>query len=76
MPKATIIDYADPSVGLMQRDYSIELPFDLFDGDTDTREFFRTKIAELYSEFAEGKIVVHFQDEIEEMEKRFSEDAR
>jgi len=73
MEKAIVIDYADPSVGLMQRDYSVDLPFDLFDGDTDTREFFRTKIAELYGEFAEGKIVVHFQDEIEAMEKKYAE---
>ena len=73
MEKVTIIDFADPSVGLMQRDYSVDVPFDLFDADTETREFFRTKIAELYGEFAEGKIVVYFQDELEAMERQYTE---
>jgi hypothetical protein len=71
MPKAAVIDYADPSVGLMQRDYSVDLPFEFDQIESDEREFFRLKLAELYGEFAEGKIMVHFEDELKKMEDEY-----
>lgn len=73
MAKATIIDYADPSVGLMQRDYSVDLPFEFDEIEADEREFFRAKLTELYGEFAEGKIIIHFEDELIKMEAEHME---
>ena len=73
MAKAIVFDYADPIVGIMQRDYSVDLPFEFDEIESDEREFFRLKLAELYGEFAAGKIMVHFQDEIEAMEKKYAE---
>lgn len=73
MAKATIIDYGDPSVGIMQRDYSVDLPFELDEIEAGEREYARLLLAQFYGEFAEGKIVVHFQDELEAMEKQFAD---
>jgi len=71
MAKATVIDYADPSVGIMQRDYSVDLPFEFDEIENNERDFFRRKLSELYGPFAEGKIVVHFEDELQKLEDEY-----
>lgn len=56
--KFTVVDLGDPSVGIFSAFYHVEAPFNADDVEPETIEWFRSKLAELYAEFADGKIVV------------------
>lgn len=59
--KLLITDLGDTSVGLRPFTWTIDCPFD--DADTETREYFRQKIEEMYLEYSEGRLISHYQDE-------------
>jgi hypothetical protein len=59
--KLVIIDYGDPSVGMMGNQWEIRCPFS--DKDPDDRELFRKSMIEIYGEYAEGKLSSYYSDE-------------
>ena len=66
--KAIITDLGDSSVGIPQTYWEVECPFntDSIDAnDKKTLEWFRNKLKELYEDFAEGRLMVEFDFEME-----------
>jgi hypothetical protein len=61
--KATVFDHGDREVGLGSRYWDVECPFWKSEADNDTLEWFRNKLTELYQEFSEGKLTVHYDFE-------------
>jgi hypothetical protein len=53
-------------VGIFPESWIVECPFVKEDIDNDGLELFRKEIADLYSEFADGKIIVDFDFEKDE----------
>jgi len=66
--KAIITDLGDSSVGIPQTSWEVECPFntDSIDAnDKETLDWFRNKLKELYEDFAEGRLMVEFDFEME-----------
>lgn len=59
----TVIDHADPSVGIFSTSYDVLTPFTSDEVDSEEREFFKQAIIAAYSEFAAGKVTAFFNDE-------------
>lgn len=62
--KLIIIDHGDPSVGIFPMNYEVDTPIDK-DSDVDDRTWFKKQLTLLYKEFAEGRLTLDFEDEIE-----------
>lgn len=62
--KAVVTDKGDPSVGIFPCSWTVECPF-YKDADQDSKEWFRKQIEKVYSEFAEGRILVDYDYELE-----------
>lgn len=62
--KALITDKGDLSVGIFSRYWEVECPF-YRDADDEEKEWFRKSIANVYGEFAEGRITVKFDYELQ-----------
>jgi hypothetical protein len=65
----TVIDLADPSVGLMQAEWQVACPFDLGDVNNDELEAFRQAAIELYAPFAEGRLIAEYNNAFYNMEQ-------
>lgn len=66
--KALITDLGDSSVGIPTTSWEVECPFnkDSVDAnDKETLEWFRNKLKELYEDFAEGRLIVEYDFEME-----------
>lgn len=61
---AIVTDTGDPSVGIFPCSWTVECPF-YKDEEDENKIFFRNHIQKLYSEFAEGRILVDFDYELE-----------
>ena len=59
----TVIDLADPSVGLGQAEWHVSCPFNLGEVDNDELEAFRQAAIEFYAPFADGKIIAFYSTE-------------
>lgn len=57
---AYVSDAGDPSVGIFATSWEVECPFWKEDAEPEDYELFRTKLAELYSDYCEGRIHVYF----------------
>lgn len=62
---AYVTDNGDLSVGILAQTWELQCPF-YSDADADEKEHYRNAIADVYKEFAEGKIVVQFDYEIKD----------
>ena len=61
--KCFVSDMGDPSVGIFPQSWTVECPFYRENTDDDELEYFREEIAKLYSEYAEGRLVVIYDFE-------------
>lgn len=68
--KLIVTAHGDESVGIWSDDFEIECPFEKEDVESESLEFFRDKIKELYKEFCDMGIRVEYdfdkQREIQE----------
>lgn len=62
--KALVTDQGDPSVGIFPFYWEVECPF-YKDADDKDKEWFRKAITDVYKEFADGRIVVEYDYEIQ-----------
>lgn len=58
--KLVIEDSGDSSVGIFPQTWVLDCPF-LSDEDDDIKILFKEKITDIYSEFAEGRIMSYFE---------------
>ena len=61
--KLHIIDEADPSVGLMPREFTIDCPFEREDVQPDELEDFKQTMIMLYNDHTDGRLVAYFDYE-------------
>lgn len=64
--KLIIIDRADPSVGLFEQRFDIDVPFERGDVEPEDFEFFREGIKNVFCEFNQGKTEAIFEDDVNE----------
>jgi hypothetical protein len=69
--KLHIIDEADPSVGWMPREFTIDCPFEREDVEESQLEAFKLEMLLLYSDHADGKLIARFDYEVAERESTF-----
>lgn len=69
--KAIVTDKGDPSVGIYECGWVVECPF-YKDEDVEVKEFFRQSLIKLYSEFADGRVLVDFDYEMEDLQKKIN----
>lgn len=68
--KLYITDKGDPHVGIFEQTYEIETPLTEENSPADFK-WFKTQISNLYNEFAEGRLVLIFANEIVENDEQF-----
>ncbi len=63
--KLTVIEHADPSVGLFESSYEVEAPFDndSIEADKDELKAFKDMIIDVYCEFAFGGVSAYYEFE-------------
>ena len=61
--KLYIFDNGDTSVGIMPTSFSIEVPFNQNEVDSETLEWFKDGQLDLYKEFAEGRLIAFYDFE-------------
>ncbi|HMW08416.1 MAG TPA: hypothetical protein PK079_23900 [Leptospiraceae bacterium] len=67
-----IIDHADPSVGLQETTYRVDVPFDK-NSDKEILEMFKNSILHSYAMFCFGKMTLLYDFEAEAIGKSFSD---
>jgi len=61
--KLYIFDNGDTSVGILPTSFSIDVPFNRNEVDTETLEWFKGGQLDLYKEFAEGRLIAFYDFE-------------
>ena len=62
--KLIIFDNGDPSNGISETQYEIDVPFNKDDVEYGTLSFFKDSIHNIYKEFAEGRLILLYDFEI------------
>ena len=72
--KLHVIDCGDPSVGIFQQEFEVDCPFALDDGtNINEHYYFKQEIEKLFSEYAEGRLILKYDYEIEREEKLYEQ---
>ena len=71
--KLIITDKGDPSVGIIEISWVVEVPFyidpkNLSIDDKENLDFFRNKIRKVYSEFCDGRISLDYDFELKNLD--------
>lgn len=69
--KLIVRDAGDPSVGIFPTIWEVDAPFSREHDEPKDLNDFRNEVIKLYKEFAEGKLTVLYDFEIEQIEKSF-----
>jgi hypothetical protein len=68
--KLYLTDLADPSVGMSQRTWEIDCPFDVIEPypeDIELGDWFKEQMINIYKEFADGKLLAEYDFELENL---------